>query len=545
MMRGSTLVLAGLVVASSLAAGASCSSDGFGDVRARRRLVVDLVPPDPAAPLGYSGAGLREAPLPLVVDQPLKFKVRVRALTPEGAPDTAFSNYVRLSSKPGAIQPLAISEATDGRNVRLEAGTSPDVDVIVTNAYGTTYIVAEDLGYIPADPLRVPPPACANGIDDDGDGRIDFPADEGCAFANDDAEQGSTYSEGISPPIFISLPRVADVRGLTCQTIGTDVACSSTGITPFPKEQIQIEAGFDELNQPRGAAEVYVTALVSNGFYVQDVTDARFGSFTDKQPGFNGLFVFNFNTPPRMRVCDRIRTIRGTAGEFFGFTQLSYPTWTLSEWNPRFSTCRVPDPTVLSPGAIGDRTNLLRLSGSLVRVESTPDRSLVVRVTPKLGSGKVPEAPGGGFVPGPDATNCDFNDDGRIDFAPGSKEGLCSQTCTADAECTEYSNFRERGTFRLTVTDSGNQQAAVQADAAQSAAFDALALRGQELRAFSGILTFFSGGAQFTIEARCKDDIITDPKGVPFPSDKRTNLEEPPPPLACVRPRTETELNPQ
>lgn len=544
MMRGSSLVLAALVAASSLAAGVSCSSDGFGDVRARRRLVVDLIPPEGPNPLGYSGSGAREAPLPLVVDVPLKFKVRVRALTPEGAPDTAFSNFVRLSSKPGAIQPLAVSGNTDGRNVRLEAGTSPEVDVLVTNAYGTTYIVAEELGYLPADPLGVPP-KCANGIDDDQDGKIDYPADEGCAFANDDAEQGSSYAEGISPPIFIALPRVADVRGLTCQTVGTDVACSSTGITPYPKEQIQIEAGFDDLNQPRGEAEVYVTALVSNGFYIQDVKDARFGSFTDKQPGFNGLFVFNFNTPPRMRVCDRIRTIRGTAGEFFGFTQLSYPTWTLTEWNPRFSTCRVPDPTVLSPGAIGDRTNLLRLSGSLVRVESTPDRSLVVRVTPKLGSRKVPEAPGGGFVPAADATNCDFDDDGRIDFAPGAKEGLCSQACTADAECTEYSNFRERGTFRLTVSDSGNQQAAVQADASQSAGFDALALRGQELRAFSGVLTFFSGGSQFTIEARCKDDIITDPKGVPFPSDKRTNLEEPPPPLACVRPRTETELNPQ
>ncbi len=542
MMRASTLVLAALVAATGLSAGVSCSSDGFGDVRAGRRLAVDLVPP--------SNPGTRDAPLPLAVDTPVVFRVKVRALTPTGAPDTRFTGYVRLSSKPGAIAPLK-SDGTAGRNVLLTAGESGEVDVAVTNAYGTTYVVAEELGYIPVDPLRKKdngdpePPACANGKDDDGDGRIDFPADEGCAFADDDAEQGSSYAEGISAPIFMSLPRVADVRGLTCQVVGTELGCSSTGATPYPKEQIQIETGFDETGAPRGQARVIVTTIASNGFYVQDITDKRWGPASAPLGGFNGLFAFNFNAPARMRVCDRIRTLRGTAGEFFGFTQLSYPTWTLEEWNPKLSRCEVPDPTVLAPGAINDRSNLLRLSGSLVRVETTPGRDLVVKVTPKFGSKKVPEPQPNIFVASAEASNCDFNDDGKIDFTPNAKEGLCSQQCAADPECTEYSNYRDRGTFRLTVTDAGNQQGAIQADASQSAGFDALASKGQELRAFSGILTFFSGGSQFTIEARCKDDIIADPKGVPFGPDTRTDLTQPPPPLACVRPRTEGELNPQ
>lgn len=532
----SSFLLAALVATSTLGAGVSCSGEYFGDVRQDRRLTVELVAP--------SNPGTRDAPLALQVGTPVVFRVKVHALTKTGAPDTSYTGYVRVSTKPGAIPPLGQND-TEGRNVLLTNGDSPEIDVPVTNAYGTTYVLAEDLGYIPADPFRDPPPACSNGKDDDGDGKIDYPADEGCAFANDDAEQGSSYAAGVSPPIFFALPRVADVRGLTCESFGGQLGCSSTGATPYKKEQIQIDTGFDDTLAPRGNTRVVVTTIASNGFYVQDITDTRPGSATVPNAGFNGLFAFNFNAPPRMRVCDRITSLRGTADEFFGFTQLSYPTWTLTEWNPKVSRCEVPDPTSLSPGTVGDKTALLRLSGSLVRAETTPSRSTVLKVTPKFGPRKVPETAAGVFAPSVEETNCDLNDDGKIDFSPGSKEGICSNTCTADAECTEYSNYAQRGTFRLTITDSGNAQGAIQADASQSASFDPFAARGQELRAFSGILTYFSGGSQFTIQARCKDDIIDDPKSVPFGTDTRTDLNQPPPPLACVRPRTEAELNPQ
>lgn len=543
-----SLLFPALVLATTLGGSLSCSSDGFGDIRVGRRLVVELV--DPAT------AGTRDTPLSLAVETPVIFKVRIRALRADGSPDTAFTGYVRLGSKPGAILPLG-QPGTTGRNVLLTEGASADLDVPLVNAFGRTFIVADDLGYIPGDPFSTPPPACANGVDDDGDGNIDFPADEGCAFADDDAEQGGSYAEGVSPPIWFGLPRVADVRGLTCQQVGADLACSSTGASPYPKEPVQVETGFVDGLVQRGNVRVITTALASNGFYVQDVTDPRAATPQDPVAGFTGLFAFNFNTPARMRVCDRIRSLRGTAGEFFGFTQLSYPTWTLQEWDPRFTRCEVPDPTVLTPGVANDRAKLLRLSGSLVRAETAG--GLTVSVTKKLGPGKPPEI-NGGFAFGPDATNCDFDDNGKIVFAPDSKEGLCSQACTADAECTEYSNFRDRGTFRLTIADSGNQLGAVQADASQSAAFDVLAKKGLPLRSFGGILTYFSGGSQFTIEARCSDDIVDDPKATPFGIDNRTEAQLkanadafaraepipfPPPPLACVRPRTDLELNPQ
>ena len=68
-------------------------------------------------------------------------------------------------------------------------------------AYGNTRIWAEDLGYVPADPAGSPPPQCSNGKDDNGNGLIDFPADPGCAFANDDTEDGGTYAAGVSQAI--------------------------------------------------------------------------------------------------------------------------------------------------------------------------------------------------------------------------------------------------------------------------------------------------------------------------------------------------------
>jgi hypothetical protein len=55
----------------------------------------------------------------------------------------------------------------------------------VTDALGR-YAEATNSFTVSSSPT--PPPACSNGQDDDADGRIDFPADPGCADAQDDSE---------------------------------------------------------------------------------------------------------------------------------------------------------------------------------------------------------------------------------------------------------------------------------------------------------------------------------------------------------------------
>jgi hypothetical protein len=312
-----------------------------------------------------------------------------------------------------------------------------------------------------------------------------------------------------------------------------------------------------------------------------------------RNAGFTSVFAFNFNAPPRMRVCDRVKSFGGTAAEFFGFTQISYPTWTLEEWDPRVRRCLAPDADQLKPAEASDNGILLRRSGGIVYAMTSPQkvagkdesRDFRVYITPKFGAANMPKA-AAGYAPTPDATNCDFNKDGKIDFGAGSEEGLCSNACTADPECTEYSNFIARRQFRLTLADATGAKAAVQADASTSASFDPLGLKGKLIRYFGGTLTYFSGGSQFTIEARCSDDIVESLDKSPLGADHlctkddeckqygndygcrelaqgqkacRTaaldsddpNTCQPtssgcaPPPLSCVFPRTFVENNPQ
>jgi hypothetical protein len=348
--------------------------------------------------------------------------------------------------------------------------------------------------------------------------------------------------------------------------------CSGNGRTPYPREQILIDTGWKDDGSV--VFDTVVSRLSSSGFFVTDLNDAR--------GGYNNLYAYNFNTPPRMRVCDRVKSLAGTASEFFGFTQLSYPTWSLEEWDPAKRLCLVPEPTLLVPGTIGDTVQLLTLSGGLVRVQTTvADKSQTTKVTPKFGSKDIPKV-GNAYVPGPDASNCDFDHNGKIVFTVGDPEADCSTACTADPECTEWSNYIARGTFRLTVTDSNLRSAAIQADSSAAAGFDPVAMKGVPIRSFGGTLTYFSGGAQYTIEARCADDIITDLTTALFPIDKpcttdaectpaasvppgfqclplanpgagkgcrRADPTKPevfdPPPLACVFPRTFLDLNPQ
>jgi hypothetical protein len=527
-MKPSSILLGSFVAVLAISQGA-CDTQGFGKPRGGRRLTVELKGQDDEKVVGS-----RLSPLNLSIDEPQPFKIVVRALDQNGNVDTGFNGYVRVSSKPGAIERIDSPDA-DGRSLKLMNGESPETEVEITNAYGTTYILADDLGYAPADPLGTPRPACANGADDDKDGKNDFPTDEGCAYANDDTEEGGSYAQGASPPIFYRLPRVADVRGLKCSDPNDTSTCSGAGKTPYPKEQILLDTGYHD--KPDGTQaydfDMVVTRISSDGFYVTDTKDER--------GGFNSVFSFNFNAPPRMRVCDRLKTFAGTATEFFGLTQISYPTWTLEEWDPQKRPCLVPEPHALEPTEIcppaatgGCGTPLLLpYSASLVRALSS-DGKLAVKVTPKFGPGDTPEQ-GGVFVPSPDATNCDLNKDGKIDFTAGNPEQRCSDACTNDVECTEYSNFAARSTFRLTIVDTSNgNSAAIQADATASTDFKPLERKGQPIKAFTGTLHFFSGGAQYTIEARCKDDIVLDMKAQPLPSDK-----------ACVFPRTVLDENPQ
>jgi hypothetical protein len=466
--------------------------------------------------------GARDRLLPLTFDQSAPITIKVQATRADGQVDTAYNGFVRITVKPGTVVNLT-GAGTDGRNVMLHGGVADGVGVSVAGSFGPSYIWAEDIGYVPADPKRSPPPACSNGIDDNGNGDIDFPADAGCAFANDDTEDLGSFASGASSPIYFTSPRIADVRGVV----------QGGAATAFPHQQVTIDTGWNA-DARSFDHSVIVTRIASDGFYATDIDDPR---------GYSSVFAYNFSAPPEMRVCDRMKSFGGTAADFFGFTEMGFPTWELEEWDPIKRPCLVPEAHVFTAQELGrddkaayvTTTALTKNIAAVVRVMNVPDPDPAKRVDVHIGKHFGPNFPDvKSLVPTDDATNCDFNHDGKIDFTT-DPEKTCSANCTADLECSEYSNFLSQSAFVIYLAGpdpiTGSLiTGSIQANGSASALFDPVANRGKSVHAFTGTLRFFSGGTQYTIEARCEDDIVLDQNAPTIDSGR-----------ACVHARTSSD----
>lgn len=467
---------AAAVAALSLVA---CGDDLSADVSsAQFHVVITTVNgkelPTHNAPLPANGGDTKES-----------WGFAIEARDASGKLDPTFQGVVRLSTRPGAISKVT-GEGALGRNIRLKDGKAVGA-VELTAIYGGSRLWVEDLGYLPAKPGKKP--LCSNGKDDDGDILVDFPADPGCAFADDDTEEGGTYAAGVSQEVSYSLPKISDVQG-------------NGPATPYAYEGIEIKADAPQ--------RLIVTRVASDGFYVTDVSEA------EQKNGYNHIFAFNFSTPAGMRVCDHVSLLSGTVNEFFGFTELSFPSYQL-DIPPlgTMTTCEVPAPNPIDAATLKDPVAMEKIESSLVRAVGY---HVAANFGPKLAHNNV-------FAP--DTSNCDFNEDGQIDFTPGNAEGSCANVCSADPECSEFTSFSARGNYKI----SKGPNDMIQIQTGTVAGFVPLANKGLPLDAVTGTLRNFSGGSlNWTIETRCPDDLACGRVGcVPqaIPSDK-----------ACVRPRT-------
>ncbi|WP_437275524.1 hypothetical protein WME90_30305 [Sorangium sp. So ce375] len=466
-----------LRVALAAAVVAGCGSDG-GPPRGVSSFWVQVVQVNGEAPPSA------EEPLPAnrgdTVDT-WSFRIEARDAAGRRAP---FDGMVRLSVEPGAVLDV---EADDegvavGRNIRLTAGVAEGVARVVA-VYGPTRLWVEDLGYRPVS--RGDVPACSNGANDDapGDVLIDFPADPGCAFADDDTEEGGTFAAGVSKPVAYALPRIADVQG-------------GGSATPYPSAAMQIDTA-----APR---QVVVTRVSSDGFYVTDLAG--------QGGGYNHLFAFNFNTPANMRICDRLEYLAGTVNEFFGFTELSFPSYEIAPVQEG-AECLVPEPTVLDGPTIAGASAMEGLESGLVRVEGF---HISERFGPKPARGNVFAA---------DQSSCDLNGDGQVDFESPA-ERSCANACSDDPECSEWTSYSARGNYKIT---DGSSTIQIQTGAVS--AFDPTSHRGEVIDAVTGTLRNFSGGSlNWTIEARCPDDLVCAAPGC-APAAKSSKE-------ACVRTRS-------
>lgn len=521
------LLVLGLAALLQPACGSDASKIGQG-----KKLVVTITS-------GTVGSAV--APNKVTVGNSTAFTVHVEAHKPDGTVDRTFNGSVALSVEPGTVTDLSV------RSQRLTNGVVDGVVVPVSGAFGQAHIWATDLGYEPSSPDANPPPQCSDGIDNNNNGLIDYPADPGCYAPVDNTEDLGSYASGASETIFFELPRIDLVRGYNPPD-------GNGNATAFPHQQLSIDTGW------RGgqnyAFNTVVIGLTAAGFYVQDMQ-------TDMSPahGYAGLYAYNFSTPAFMRVCDRVQILSGTASDFYGYTELNYPTWQLEFWNPMVRDCLVPEPTVLATTDLNNPNVLWKNEATLVRVQSAGTVSVHVAkhfgkefvkrddnacITP-AGS-TTPQAPPC-YVPDVGHSNCDFNRNGKVDFTDTYEAACataCSGSCTQqplDYECSEYSQFASQNDFEFIVEDSSNNtRSRIQASAAAANGFNPLAYTQTStdpnapappnVRSFTGLLAYFSGGCQFTMNARCDDDIVADMNGQPSPSN-----------VACVHPRSQSDIN--
>jgi len=131
-----------------------------------------------------------------------------------------------------------------------------------------------------------PLPQCSNGLDDDGDGLIDYSADPGCADNNDDDESNVTSTPPPEPPPTVDL-QCAGTNGPCSVDYGNSVAlswssqnasvCWTAGGTP------DWTANGWNLNAPRNSSGAFgpVTSTITYTIYCENTANGTTNTVSD------------------------------------------------------------------------------------------------------------------------------------------------------------------------------------------------------------------------------------------------------------------------
>ena len=439
--------------------------------------------PDPESPEAPAGE------LPFAA----RVKVGITIETSPSEPD--FDGFVSVAAIPGQILSVESATAEVRRtSVRVVGAAPVALDVQLHNAYGETRLWAEDVGLDPAPPVDSP---CDDGIDNDRDGLTDYPLDPGCFMRNDGSERPGSHSVGVSEPIRFANPRLSD----------------SQGCGPLPLLQQQV------VTVDRG--EMYVTAVTADGFYVSDFSYIRGGC----EPGspccvggrYAHMFAYNFNTPYGMRVCDRLAAVSGTVADFYGFTEMNFPSWVMYDVDE--------DPS--------NGTTLMRYSINEERYSCPIEAHPLTDA--ELLSGPEMESWESGFVElvdvelpaDADWVFCDLNGDGDVAYradmdtcVPRSQVRLVEPYCTTQDRCcelecnnacnsrlcAELATFRRYGQFPLQV---GTARILATADSVPELDPRELARSGRtHIDRMSGVLRQFAPlDFPWIMQPRCRQDV--------------------------------------
>jgi hypothetical protein len=441
-------------------------------------------------------AGTLANPNPYTGD-PVTFQVAidVRDGAPEGGNliDT-FDGWVNVSVTPGVLVELSGANGTEvaGRSVHLTAGQG-SVNVTFRRAYGEMRIWVEENGYIPADLSSGTVPQCANGMDDDGDGRTDFPGDYGCAAPNDDSEVGGSYALGSSEPIYFASPRIYDVQGGGSQS-------------PLVNERVGINGG-----------RLIVTRISVEGFWVTDIDDRSCpdpANPTDPSRNhacYNSIFAFNFRLPDGLRPCDQLELLQGSVQEFVSTTQLGQPAWRIPPENlwvdeAHSGTCPIPDAVEITPAMLNAAdTQLEPYESGVVRASGLVFPTLIGPERPCTTANGVTTC---NFAPG--ASNCDLNGDGRVDFN-NPAEATCGNGCQGMRGCSEWTGWARFGTMQVDYIDPTAVNPRLEVSPREAMPdLDPNMLPAVGSAGFTITGTLKQVGPNWIVEPRCTQDLVLD-----------------------------------
>jgi len=99
-----------------------------------------------------------------------------------------------------------------------------------------------------------------------------------------------------------------------------------------------------------------VTGVMSDGYYITDTTEPGFA--------YSSIFVYSHNYPD-LQAGTRITKLSGSIEEFYGFTELSYPTW-----REAAELVAVPDPVLITADLVDNDDAMEQYEGALVEVDN-------------------------------------------------------------------------------------------------------------------------------------------------------------------------------
>lgn len=176
--------------------------------------------------------------------------------------------------------------------------------------------------------------------------------------------------DGIAEGMVVGIRDLHSTATIWVEDLGTDEAPGSyaTGLSPVLTARNPTLRNIQEVDENAYATSALrgefvevdlegrvgvVTGVQNDGFYMTDVSEDGFM--------YSSMYVYSHNHPDVLPG-DQIVQLNGTVDEFYGFTELSYPSWRVS------GTTDVPEPVQITSALVDDNDAMERYESGFVEV---------------------------------------------------------------------------------------------------------------------------------------------------------------------------------